>query len=45
MIKEGTLEEQLELNFPFKILKLSENRAIDPQGTSIYSYSNLDILP
>jgi general secretion pathway protein K len=45
IMKEGTLEEQLELNFPFKILKLSENREIDINSTSIYSYSNLDILP
>ena len=44
-IKEGTLEEQLELNFPFKILKLTENREIDINSTSIYSHSNLDILP
>lgn len=45
MLKEGTLEEQLKLNFPFKLLKLSENHAIDANSTSIYSYSNLDILP
>ena len=45
IMKEGTIEEQLKLNFPFKILKLSENRAIDTNSPSIYSYSNLDIVP
>ena len=44
MIKEGTLEEQLKLNFPFKLLKLSENQIIDTNSTSNYSQSNLDIL-
>ena len=44
LIKEGTLEEQLKLNFPFKILKLSENHTIDSSNTSIYSHSNLDFL-
>ena len=45
LIKEGTLKEQLNLNFPFKILKLSENHLIEPSSTSIYSHSNLDFLP
>ena len=44
-IKEGTLEEQLKLNFPFKILKLSENHSIDSSSASFYSHSNLDFLP
>ena len=44
-IKEGTLEEQLKLNFPFKILKLSENHSIGSSSASIYSHSNLDFLP
>jgi general secretion pathway protein K len=45
IIKEGTLEEQLKLNFPFKLLRLSENQVIDTSSPSIYSHSNLDILP
>ena len=45
LMKEGTLEEQLKLNFPFKILKLSENHSIDSSSASIYSHSNLDFLP
>ena len=41
-LKQGTVEEQLELKFPFKILELSENQSIgDSQRT--YSQSNLDI--
>lgn len=41
-LKKGTLEEQLELKFPFKILELSENQLITDTYRT-YSQSNLDI--
>lgn len=42
-LKLGTQEEQIELKFPFKLLRLSENSEIEPSQPLIFPQSILDI--